>query len=50
LGEDSFGTGLAWGMMAMNDLSLKLDRFSSGVCGHGSCLEPVSWEEESGVG
>jgi len=24
-----------------NDLSLKLEGFSSGACGHGSCLVPV---------
>jgi len=33
-----------------NDLSLELEGISSGSCGHGSCLVPVSLEEWSPLG
>jgi len=51
---EGFELGEDWQRVSVgydaNDLNLKLEGISLGVCEHGSCLVPVSWEEWSPVG
>ena len=54
VGERDLGRGFLWQRASLdynaNDLNLELEGISSGACGHGYCLEPVSWEEWSPLG
>jgi len=54
VGGIRIGRGFLWQRASLgydaNDLSLKIQSFSSGACGHGSCLVSVSCEEWSRVG